>query len=283
MKNIFTITFFEILLQISICNAIDTPANLKAEVINQSQVKLSWTGSINDYSYDVRIKEMNSSVWNEFVVLAPSTNRRVNNLNSNTEYEWQVRCTNKSKKEIAAYINGNNFVTFSSCKAPEEITMVRSGIDYLIINWDDQDAEKYQIRIREEKTMEWVTYFIEKNAIRIDKLLPYTEYEVSISAYCNKEDIAGSVFSSSEIFDTHSFLQNDYERVIFENNYFSNSKNQGLVSDAKLINSLGQIVNDIKPACSDLNGVYFDINTDTPAGIYVLQIPGSNGRRYLIE
>lgn len=56
-----------------------------------------------------------------------------------------------------------------------------------------------------------------------------------------------------------------------------------MISSAKLINSFGQVVSDIIPASLNSEGIYFDLNSNTPAGIYVVQIPGEVGKRYFLQ
>lgn len=218
MKSFLAIALFWVSFQETVVAGIEPPANLRVEVISPTQVKLIWSGNIDDFCYQVRVKEKSETKWNEFLVTAPSTNRRINNLKAGTVYLWEVQCCGKSKKEVSEFIKGENFITFSNCHAPQEISMVRSGLDYLIVNWDDNDASKFEVKIHEQGTGDNKIYFTEHSTIRIDKLMPYTEYEISISSYCNETDLTGSVFSESEIFSTNSFLQNDFERVVYAGN-----------------------------------------------------------------
>ncbi|GDX53148.1 hypothetical protein LBMAG27_21950 [Bacteroidota bacterium] len=286
MKTILTIALLSIIFQVKVFAVIEQPTNLKAEVTSPTQVKLSWSGSIDDYCYQVRLKEKSESIWSEFLVTAPSTNRRINNLKVGSSYSWEVQCCGKSKKEVSGFIKGENFITFSDCHAPEEITMIRSGLDYLIVNWDDNGSSKYEVKIHEADKNESKIYFTQNNSIRLDNLLPYTEYEISISSFCKEQDLTGSVFSEAETFSTYSFLQNDFQRLEYAEKSSSSNKigiNPKMISSVKLINTYGQVVSDIKPASSNLDGIYFDLNANTPSGIYVVQIPGEVCKRYFLQ
>ncbi len=286
MKSILTLVLLSIIFQVKVFAMIEQPSNLKAEVTSPTQVKLSWSGSIDDFCYQVRVKEKSETIWSEFLVTAPSTNRRINNLKIGSSYYWEVQCCGKSKKDVSGFIKGENFITFSNCHAPEEMTMIRSGLDYLIVNWDDNGSSKYEVKIHEADKKESKIYFTQNNTMRIDNLLPYTEYEISISSFCKDEDLTGSVFSEAETFSTYSFLQNDFERLEYAEKNSSSNKigiNPKMISSAKLINTFGQVVSDIKPASSNSDGIYFDLNTDTPPGIYVVQIPGEECKRYFLQ
>ncbi len=286
MKCFLTIAFLSVLFQKNVTAGISPPANLRTEVTSPTQVKLIWSGSIDDYSYQVRVKAISETTWSEFIVTAPSTNRRINNLKEGTAYCWEVQCCGKSKKDVSGFIKGEDFITFTDCIAPQEITMVRSGLDYLIVNWEDNGAVKYEVKIHESGVTDKKIYFTQNSTIRIDNLLPYTEYEIAISSFCNETDLTGSVFSESETFSTYSFLQNDFERLEYSDNnsVSSDSKiNPKMFASAKLINTLGQVVSNIKPASSNSAAIYFDLNIDTPAGIYVVQIPGEECKRYFLQ
>ncbi len=284
MKNIYTLIFFAFIYQSIIQTTTAQPFDMKVEVLSPTQVKLTWTGSVDDESYDVRMKEINDAIWSDFIVLAPSTNRRINNLKPSSIYMWEVRCVNKKKKEKLFFVNGADFTTFSSCKAPQELTMVQSGLDYVFVNWDENGSFKYEVKVQEVGSIDSKIYFTQNSFLRINNLTPYSEYEVSVSSYCKETDLTGSVYSDIEIFETHSFLQSDFERVMYLNsNSIETSSNQNIICDAKLINTFGQIVSDIKPAYSNSKEFFFDLASDTPTGIYVLQIAGSTCKRYLFK
>ena len=282
MKFTFTLIFLAVSATTFAKTNFEQPTNLKAEVISATQVKLSWSGGINDVTYKVRVKEKSETVWSEFLVIAPSTNRRVNNLKPNSTYQWEIQSCGKAKKDISENTSGESFTTFSSCQAPDAIAMVRSGLDYLIVDWEENGSSKYEVRIRASNTEEWTSYFTQNNSMRIDNLQPYTEYEVEASSYCKETDLMGSVYSSSQIFSTHSFLQTDFERVTYADNIPTKNNSPKMISGARLINTFGQIISNIKPACSNSNAIYFDLNSETPNGIYVVQIPGTEGMRCLL-
>lgn len=286
MKFILTSAFFVLFFHSFTIAGNEKPGNLKTEVTSASQVKLIWSGNIDDYCYRLRLKEKNGTEWNEYLVMAPSTNRRINNLKAGTTYSWEVQCCGKSKRDVSEFIKGDDFITFSDCHAPDELNLVRSGLDYMIINWEDNGAARYEVKIQESGSNKSENYFTQNNSIRIDNLSPYTEYEISISSYCSGKDLSGSVFSPAEIFSTYSFLQNDFERVEYsEINLKNNNGIQvpQMVSTAKLINSYGQVVSDIKPVMLNSTGVFFDLNSNTPTGIYVVQIEGEVGKRYFLR
>ncbi len=286
MKFTLSLAFFTLVVYSISLAGTEQPSNLKTEVTSATQVKLIWSGNIDDYCYQLRVKEKSGAEWNEYIVMAPSTNRRISNLKAGTSYTWEVQCCGKSKRDISGFIKGADFTTFSDCHAPEEISMVRSGLDYLILNWDDIGASKYEVKIQEIGASNSSVYFTQNNTMRIDNLSSYTEYEISISSYCKETDLTGSVFSQPEIFSTYSFLQNDFERLEFSENNIDKVnvvKVPKMIGTAKLINSYGQVVSDIKPAMLNSNGVYFDLNSNTPSGIYVVQIAGSTCKRYLLR
>jgi len=112
-------------------------------------------------------------------------------------------------------------------------------------------------------------------------------YAVATAAYKTafesvKNPLAKDIFNATVC----KFLQNDFERVaISENNSASPEigTKPKMFSSAKLINALGQVISDIKPASTNNEGIYFDLNANTPSGIYVVQIPGAESKRYMLQ
>ncbi len=254
------------------------PAKLKAEVVSPTQAKLSWAGDMNDENYQLEVKAKNETLWSIYTVNAPSTNRRINNLKPSTTYEWRVMSIGKTKRDNSAYAHGEIFTTYSDCLAPQAISLQSGGIDYINIEWEENGSAKYSVRIRQKETEDWTVFSTTQNKIRIENLNSYTEYEVQVNSFCKESDLQGSMYSESNYFSTISFLSQDFDRV----SYTDSSLNSNSIN-AQLINVLGQVVDDIHQACTSPEGVYYDVTTQTPSGIYIIQVPGTSAKQYLIR
>lgn len=284
MKHFFaSLLLFSIIHFTASATDIDAPRNLKVESLSPTQVKIFWQGSIDDYCYIIRIKPTTDTAWTKYFMLSPCTNRRINGLKPSTTYEWEIKKYGWARHAVSPFRKGQSFTTFSDCSSPGSITMVRSGIDYLIVNWENNGGAKYAVQLREAGTQQWNTYYTQNNIMRIDALQPYTDYEVQVSSFCFEDATAGSPYSAPETFTTHTFLQNDFQRMVYNeapvNISSSFSKD---VADAHIINQYGDLVTNIKPACISAEGIYFDIDTNIQSGIYTVQIPGTEGKRMLV-
>ncbi len=87
------------------------PSNLTVNNVTITTADLSWTDNSNGIaSYIIEWRENGATTWNSYTTGAGTTSYTLTNLNSATEYEWQVSsdCGNNSSSSA---VSGTNFTT----------------------------------------------------------------------------------------------------------------------------------------------------------------------------
>ncbi|WP_264529648.1 fibronectin type III domain-containing protein [Flavobacterium sp. N502540] len=98
-----------------------SPLAIKTESISQDQAKISWSGNIDNFDYQVNYREKNSgSEW--YKAVTPRENITLSNLKPNTTYEYTVG----SSCDIGKYIKSSIF-EFTTI-ARDEIVFQGCGI-----------------------------------------------------------------------------------------------------------------------------------------------------------
>ncbi len=98
------------------------PSGLNASIITTSSATLNWN-STTAISYNVRIKAVSSSSWNDFS--ASSTSMNITGMTSATDYEFQVKsiCTQSNTSVFSSSGNfttlGNTTVTYCNSNGKE--------------------------------------------------------------------------------------------------------------------------------------------------------------------
>lgn len=98
-----------------------SPLAITTSGVSQDQAKITWSGNIENYDYQVKYREKNAnSEW--YKVVTPRENITLSNLKPNTTYEYTVG----SSCDIGKYVHStiNEFTTI----AKDEIAFVGCGI-----------------------------------------------------------------------------------------------------------------------------------------------------------
>ena len=96
-----------------------SPLAIKTDGISQDQAKISWSGNIDNYDYQVNYREKNAdSEW--YKLVTPRENLTISNLKPNTVYEYTVgascdvgKYTHSSVKEFTTLAKDE--ITFQGC------------------------------------------------------------------------------------------------------------------------------------------------------------------------
>ena len=96
-----------------------SPLAIKTDGISQDQAKISWSGNIDNYDYQINYREKNAdSEW--YKLVTPRENLTISNLKPNTVYEYTVgascdvgKYTHSSVKEFTTLAKDE--ITFQGC------------------------------------------------------------------------------------------------------------------------------------------------------------------------
>ena len=96
-----------------------SPLAIKTDGISQDQAKISWSGNIDNYDYQINYREKNAdSEW--YKLITPRENLTISNLKPNTVYEYTVgascdvgKYTHSSVKEFTTLAKDE--ITFQGC------------------------------------------------------------------------------------------------------------------------------------------------------------------------
>lgn len=98
-----------------------SPLAIKTDGISQDQAKISWSGTIDNYDYQVNYREKNAdSEW--YKLITPRENLTISNLKPNTVYEYTVGAS----CDVGKYTH--SFVKEFTTLAKDEITFQGCGI-----------------------------------------------------------------------------------------------------------------------------------------------------------
>ena len=184
------------------CNA-TAPSGLSVTNVSTTQATLSWNYNTTIDHYNVRYKEIGSATWiNESSITTGSIT--LNNLSTDTEYEWQIRakCADDSGSDYSD-AQGANFttnVTSTTCNAiaPSGLTVTGVSTTETTLNWNfDTAIAYYDVRYRKVGNTNWsFKYSITAGNVTLTNLNEDTDYEWQIIAKCT--DDSGSNYSDAE-------------------------------------------------------------------------------------
>jgi hypothetical protein len=280
MKTFYNLLLWLVLLVPSIVVASDAqkgkrpPANLAAEIINSTTVKLTWMGTLKDEAYRIRIRPVGVLTWTEYFVVAPSNARRIHELTPGTSYQWQVQTVfGKSPRDTSAYTYGPTFKPWEPCETPQGLITMLDGNDRAALIWFSVgDDVQYNVKLRAEGTDEWMTYATDKNVLVVNGLEPNKGYEWSVSAACKNSGLESersdkTYFATSpNVLDASpvgNYAGIDADRVLTFDVYGD------AVNEAVLQDGMGRYVGTLPVYYTASNGtVAFRVNQDLAPGIY---------------
>ncbi|MCB4799563.1 fibronectin type III domain-containing protein [Tamlana sp. PT2-4] len=183
--------------------SLTAPSGLTVNNVLKTEATLSWNFNTTVDHYNVRYREVGSSVWvTESSITAGSVT--LTGLNEDTNYEWQIRakCADDTGSDYSD-AQGPDFKTTSAeticnASAPTELTVTNVSVTEATLSWNlDNTVDYYNVRYREVGSSTWVIESsITSGNITLTGLNEDTNYEWQITAKC--ADDTGSDYSDAQ-------------------------------------------------------------------------------------
>ena len=182
-----------------------TPTGLTTSNITVNSANISWNATSTALTYQIRAREIGTSVWTKNVSGITSTNRTISNLLDNVTYEWQVRsvCSNDTS-EVSDWSNSENFTTLIICTgAPTNTLESNIQITQATLNWDSHpNAQVYALRFRHASTNVWTYDTLLNTTITKTGLSSLSTYYWQVRAICDTTTTTFASWSSLRSFVT---------------------------------------------------------------------------------
>ena len=93
-----------------------TPVGLFTTNVTNTSAKLNWLSTSNALTYQIRAREVGTSIWTKNVSGITTTNRTISNLSDGVNYEWQVRgACSSDTSDMSPWSSMAYFATPISC------------------------------------------------------------------------------------------------------------------------------------------------------------------------
>ena len=226
---------------------------------------LNWSSSSNTSYYKIRYKEINSSQWQyKNNIDSSQTNKTLNNLISQSIYIWQIRThCDTNNINISSWTPVDSFITTTNaCQTPTGLTTSAITHNSAQANWDTLGtADRYKIHYRIINTNSWLNLNLVSGTIgntNIPVLQQNTTYEWQIMAYHDSTLNMGSLWSTSEVFTTGTFVYEQFDPIV-TSSLQSNLCNSP--TEFEIIITQLQNEPDIGTSTITTDGGYFDIGS----------------------
>lgn len=150
----------------TVCNqtsGCESPMNLKASSINQTNAVLNWVAMVNSVSYNISYRKVNTSTW---TTRTSATNSiYISGLQKNTSYEFQVQAVYDNCNSSFSYIK--SFKTpqhnpTSTIAVPSLVSPANNAVNVSItttLSWNSvSSAQVYTIQYSENSDFSYVNY-----------------------------------------------------------------------------------------------------------------------------
>ncbi len=162
----------------SSCN---TPSGLAVSGVTGASATVNWNAMTNAGFYKVRYKPATSSVW--IVGTTTPNTKLLTGLISGTLYDVQVATS--CSGITSAYSSTVQFTTNAPCGTPSGINAFLITNTTTNLNWTPvSGATYYGTRYRATTSSTWINGSNATPSKNITGLLPATQYEIQITAYC---------------------------------------------------------------------------------------------------
>ncbi len=179
-------------------SACSPPTVLSASNIVSPSATLSWNTVSGASSYLMRIRRVATNSWSYYSTT--NTVYTLNSLQNGTQYEFQVRSNCGAVK--SSYSVSFYFSTGAVCNLPTSLSASTITSSSALLTWSDVNgAVNYNLRVRRNGTVNWLTLNSASSSINVTGLLESTNYEFQVQSDCGFEM---SNFSGSSYFTTLS-------------------------------------------------------------------------------
>ena len=171
-----------------------TPDSLLTNNITNTSAKLNWLATSNALTYQIRAREVGSSLWTKNVSGITSTNRNISNLSDGVSYEWQVRgiCSTDTS-DVSPWSSLATFSTPISCVgAPSNTNESNISLNQATLNWNiHPSAQVYVLRFRHSSTSVWTYDTLASTSVTKTGLLQQATYYWQVRSIC---DLTNNIF-----------------------------------------------------------------------------------------
>ncbi len=175
---------------------ISSVASVNVSNVSTNSADVSWTGSNNATSYDIRYREVGTTSWTTTTASSGSSTSNLTGLSACTSYEVQIQAVCGGTN--SGFSSSSNFNTGGGSVSTNNVSNVTaSSVD---VSWSSvSGVTDYEVRYREVGTSSWTNATISATNYTINGLAPCSDYEVQVQAICNG---SGSGFTASSTFST---------------------------------------------------------------------------------
>ena len=240
------------------------PQNTFSDNIYFFSAQLNWDNVSGVNHYKIRYKEMGTSPWSyKNNIDSLLTSKTLNNLVNQATYIWQIRAHCDTINNFSNWSQIDTFFT-STTLCPTPNNLITSNITHMSAqaNWDlINSAHRYKIHYRILNTNTWSNLSLVNGSVdstNIPVLQQNTTYEWQIMAFHDSTLNMGSLWSSSEIFTTSSFIPAPFNPII-STTLGANVCN----TPTSLLVQINQVTNepDIANSTITTDGGYFNISS----------------------
>ena len=171
-----------------------TPVGLFTNNITNTSAKLNWLATSNALTYQIRAREVGTSLWTKNVSGITSNSRSISNLSDGVSYEWQVRgiCSTDTS-DVSPWSSLANFSTPVFCiGAPSNANTSNISLNQATLNWNvHPSAQVYVLRFRHSSTSVWTYDTLASTSITKTGLLQQATYYWQVRSIC---DLTNNIF-----------------------------------------------------------------------------------------
>ena len=181
-----------------------TPQHTRTENINTKKATLRWYNTVGD-SYKVRFKPSGSSTYSYRILTGSqyATGTQINNLLSNTTYEWQVQAI--CSGYTTPYTQPTYFTTIDTCGFVGTLTASSTTPSTATLSWENKSTmDTVRIRLTNLNTGTIRLIFLQGNPVNgkyeLKGLKSNTTYKAEVKGKCSTG--ASGAWSNSVTFAT---------------------------------------------------------------------------------
>ena len=160
--------------------------NFAVSQVTGSTVLATWTSTPGVTWYQLRYKPVSSSTWSPSITQSAPTNQKyVTGLNSNTQYEIQIKGFCGSNVTGGPWSTSAIFTTDAPCNTPTGLTVSNITNTNATLNWNPAvGAAYYGIRYKKTSASVWTMGTSTPTMKLLTGLTPGAQYEFQVQSYC---------------------------------------------------------------------------------------------------
>jgi hypothetical protein len=160
--------------------------NFAVSQVTVSTVLATWTGVPGVTWYQLRYKPVSSNTWSPSITQSAPTNQKyVTGLNSNTTYEIQIKGFCGTNSTGGPWSTSAIFTTGAPCNTPTGLTVSNITNTNVTLSWNPAvGAAYYGIRYKKTSSSVWTMGTSTPTMKLLTGLTPGAQYEFQVQSYC---------------------------------------------------------------------------------------------------